>query len=158
MWEGELKAIYVTAEAKGSMRAVPEAEALVGKGLLGDRYADGVGTWSSSTGPGRQVTLFEAETLEALGRDHRLPIDPALTRRNLLTVGVPLNHLVGREFTVGEVRLRGVRLCEPCTHLDAVAGTKLSKPLLHRGGLNAEVVAGGTLRPGLPVRPLAASS
>lgn len=153
MWEGELNAIYITSGATGSMESVPEVEALTGKGLAGDRYADGIGTWSKTAGPGRQVTLFEAETLEALHRDHDLQIDPALTRRNLLTMGVPLNHLVGQEFTVGEVRLRGIRLCEPCTHLDKVAGRKLSKLLLHRGGLNAEVVTGGTLKPGLQVLP-----
>jgi len=64
---------------------------------------------------------------------------------------------VGREFRVGEVRLRGITLCEPCTHLDKVAGQKLSKLLLHRGGLNAEVVTGGILKPGLRVRPPTAS-
>jgi len=157
MWQGELTAIYITSEATGMMDAVREVEALAGKGLAGDRYAGGLGTWSSSAGPGRQVTLFEAETIEALHRDHDLQIDPALTRRNLLTVGVPLNHLVGREFRVGEVRLRGITLCEPCTHLDKVAGQKLSKLLLHRGGLNAEVVTGGILKPGLRVRPPTAS-
>lgn len=156
MWEGELRAIYITSDAKGSMAAVAEVNALTGKGLAGDRYAAGAGTWSKSADPGRHVTLFEAEMIEALDRDHGLRVDPALTRRNLLTAGVPLNHLVGREFSVGDVRLRGIRLCEPCRHLDAVSGEKLSKLMLHRGGLNAEVVTGGTLRPGLRVSPVPA--
>ena len=153
MWEGRLAAIHVAPAAEAPMRPLETAEAVAGRGLAGDRYADGAGTWSKSSGPHRQVTLVEAETLEALARDHDIDADPAATRRNLLTEGVPLNHLVGREFTVGGVRLRGVKLCEPCAHVERVSGKPLMRPLLHRGGLNAEVVEGGTLRVGDPVAP-----
>jgi MOSC domain-containing protein YiiM len=83
----------------------------VGRGLEGDRYLDGSGHWSSTPGVGRQVTLIEIETIEALEREKNIVIAPGASRRNLVTRGVPLNHLVGREFQVGAVRLFGRRLC-----------------------------------------------
>lgn len=152
MWEGELAAIYLAAGATLPPRPVPEVEAVTGRGLAGDRYASGAGTWSQPDRPWGHVTLIEAETLEALRRDHDVGADQGEHRRNLVTAGVPLNHLVGREFTIGDVRLRGARLCEPCAHLDEVSGRSLRRWLVHRGGLNAEIVSGGTLRVGDPIR------
>ncbi len=67
--------------------------------------------------------------------------------------GVPLNHLVGREFQIGPVRLRGIKLCEPCGHLEKMTVPGIEKALLHRGGLRAEILTSGTLRPGDPVKP-----
>jgi MOSC domain-containing protein YiiM len=77
------------------------------------------------------------------------------SRRNLLTRGVPLNHLIGREFTVGEVVLRGIRLCEPCDHLEGLTVKGIKDGLHHRGGLRAEILHGGTLQPGDAIRPRA---
>jgi MOSC domain-containing protein YiiM len=59
-----------------------------------------------------------------------------------------LNHLVGREFQIGDVRLRGLKLCEPCSHLQQLTGKPMIKALLHRGGLRAEILIGGTIKPG----------
>lgn len=70
---------------------------------------------------------------------------------NIITRGVPLTHLVGRTFRVGQVTLRGVKLNEPCQHLVDVVGKSISSCLVHRGGLFAEVLAGGQIRPGDPV-------
>jgi MOSC domain-containing protein YiiM len=72
--------------------------------------------------------------------------------------GVALNHLVGTEFRVGEVRLKGVRLCEPCGYLERVTGLPVKAGLVHRGGLRAQVLSGGTIRVGDPVVPVAAPS
>ena len=127
------------------MRSVASARAIPGKGLEGDRYASGVGTFSRHVGSGRMVTLIEAESLEALERDYRIQLPAELSRRNLVTRGVALNHLVGREFQVGVVRLRGTRLCEPCTHLENRAGRPAMKGLIHRGGLRTEIVLGGEI-------------
>lgn len=153
MFQGRLEAIYIAPEATAPPQPLEAVEAVVGRGLDGDRYAAGAGTWSGSPGPQRQVTLIESEAVAALARDHDLVVDPGETRRNLVTTGVPLNHLVGATFRVGDVVLRGVALCEPCGHLDRVAGKRLSRHLLHRGGLNAEVVEGATLRVGDPIAP-----
>jgi MOSC domain-containing protein YiiM len=103
--------------------------------------------------PGRQVTLIEAETLEALARDHGLELTPREHRRNLTVAGVPLNHLVGRQFRVGDVLLEGTRLNVPCKYLMLVTGKKVYEPLLNRSGLNCRIIEGGVIRPGDPLTP-----
>lgn len=134
------------------MRGVAETTAIAGVGLAGDRYASRTGSFSAKPKPGRQITLIEAEAIEALERELGLVLAPGATRRNLVTRGVALNHLVGREFTVGEVRLRGHELCEPCTDLARMTGKPQILPgLIHRGGLRAEILEGGVIRVGDPI-------
>ena len=116
-------------------------------GLQGDRYALQQGTFYKPL-PDFELTLIEAEALEALKRDYEVELAPGEARRNLVTRGVPLNHMVGREFQVGEVKVRGIRLCEPCSHLQALAGRPIIKGLLHRGGLRARILSRGTIRVG----------
>lgn len=148
MGEGRVKGIFVAESASGPIAGLPEARAVAGVGIEGDRYALGVGTFSPIPGSGRQVTLIEAETLEAIARDQRIAIEPGRARRNILTRGVPLNHLVGQEFRVGDAVLRGTRLCEPCKHLETLTVAGMLPALIHRGGLRAEVLATGTIREG----------
>ena len=123
--------------------------AVAGVGLEGDRYASGRGHFSKMPGTGRALTLIEAEVLEATS------LLPAEARRNLVTRGIALNELVGRRFTVGGVLCEGKRLCEPCTYLEELTRRPLLEPLLHRGGLRADVLEGGEIRVGDAVRPLA---
>jgi MOSC domain-containing protein YiiM len=99
-------------------------------------------------GSGRAVTLIEIEALEALQRDYQVELDPALSRRNIVTRGVPLNHLVEREFRIGDVVLRGTRLCEPCAHLERLTAKGAMRGLIHRGGLRADILEGGTIKVG----------
>ncbi|HEV8341863.1 MAG TPA: MOSC domain-containing protein [Candidatus Binatia bacterium] len=120
--------------------------AIAGKGLEGDRYFNQVGTYSNRPGTGREVTLIEIEAIEALKRDYDIGLRPGESRRNIVTRGVPLNHLLGREFKVGEVRLRGARLCEPCSHLQKLTQQGVMRGLIHRGGLRAEILTGGVIR------------
>ena len=142
--QGELVAIF-TSPARGETPAAAQrVRAVAGQGLEGDRY---FGKRAE-----RQVTLIEAEALEALARDHGLELGPGASRRNLVTRGVPLNHLVGVEFQVGGARLEGVELCEPCGYLERVTGKPVRAPLVHRGGLCARVLADGDLGVGDPVR------
>jgi MOSC domain-containing protein YiiM len=147
MKQGELLAIYLASAAKEPMRAVAEARAVAGRGLEGDRYHDGTGTYFKPQ-PDCQVTLIETEALEALEIDYQLTLPPEQTRRNLLTRGVALNHLAGKFFRIGEVELHGHRLCEPCKHLEKLAGLPVRAGLVHRGGLRAEIVKGGVIRKG----------
>lgn len=148
MFQGELLGIYLV-ERKGEiLRAVDHAEAVPGRGITGDRYFFAQGTFSDKNGPDREVTLIEVEALEALKRECGIDLPPQRARRNLLTRNVPLNHLVGRDFTVGSVVLRGLRLCEPCSHLEGLTIAGVHKGLCHRGGLRAQVVQGGILRSG----------
>jgi MOSC domain-containing protein YiiM len=129
------------------------ARLIEGVGIEGDRYATARGTYSHKPHADRQVTLIEIETLDALRRDHGIDLAPHETRRNLTTAGVPLNHLVGREFRIGEVVLVGGRLNVPCLYLEDLLGKKVFKPLIHRSGLNCRIVKGGTIRPGETIRP-----
>jgi GrpB-like predicted nucleotidyltransferase (UPF0157 family) len=144
-WKGVVERIFIGPEATQPMTERWEVRAVEGKGLEGDRYAEGRGTFSNKPATGRHVTLVEAEALEAVAKTKEIAFD--VTRRNIVTRGVPLNHLVETEFTVGEVVLRGMRLCEPCSHLSRLAGDgELKTAFLHRGGLRAEIVKGGSIR------------
>ena len=99
------------------------------------------------------MTLIEIETIEALQREVKLEIGPGDARRQIVTRGVPLNHLVGQEFTVGEVAVRGIRLNEPCAHLASLTDKKILPGLVHRGGLRAQILTEGVIRPGDEIRP-----
>ena len=148
MFEGELVSIFVSAKAGMPMESRESVRAVPGSGLEGDRYFDGVGYWSNYPGEGREITLIEIEAIEALAREKNIELPPELARRNLVTRGVPLNHLVGRKFQVGSVRLIGKRLCEPCRYLEELTTKGVLTGLLHRGGLRADIVLGGTIRIG----------
>ncbi|MCW8129690.1 MAG: MOSC domain-containing protein [Planctomycetota bacterium] len=146
---GTILAIHIADEKGAPLRAVGAVHAVAGKGLEGDRYFRKRGTYSATPGSGREVTLIEAEALEGLAREYGIELPAAEARRNLLTQGVALNHLVGRTFSVGGATLRGTRLCEPCGHMEKLCGRKGSaKGLIHRGGLRAEIVVSGTVRVG----------
>ena len=95
--------------------------------------------------PDRELTLIEAEAIEALKLEYEIDLSPGDARRNLVTRGVPLNHLVGKEFKIGSVRIKGIRLCEPCTHLEALTKLKLTQGLRHRGGLRAQILSEGVI-------------
>jgi MOSC domain-containing protein YiiM len=144
----EVVSIHITAEGAGPMIAVSEVRAVPGKGLEGDRYFSGSGTWSKKPGPDREVTLIESEAIEAIARDNGVEIAPGQARRNIVTKGVALNHLVGKEFRVGEVTLRGMRLAEPCGHLESLSKPGVKEGLVHRGGLRAQILKEGTIRNG----------
>lgn len=153
-WAGRLLHIHIAEKGAAPMQELREARLIAGLGIEGDRYATGSGTYSPKPQRERQVTLIEVETLEALKRDHDLDLAPHEHRRNLTVRGVPLNHLVGRRFRVGEAVLEGIRLNVPCQYLDDLLGRRLFKPLTNRSGLNCIIVEGGTLRPGDRVLPL----
>jgi MOSC domain-containing protein YiiM len=94
------------------------------------------------------VTLIEQEAIEAFNQEQSLDYSARQSRRNLLTQGVPLNHLVGKEFRVGKVTLRGVRLCEPCDYLARLTRPEVLPGLVHRAGLRADILTPGLLQPG----------
>jgi MOSC domain-containing protein YiiM len=138
---GRVDVIAIAAAAEAPVELVGEAIAHAGRGLEGDRYHEAAGTFSNPHSVGHQLTLVEAEALEELG------IAPEAARRNLVTRGIDLNALVGRRFTVGEVACIGRRLCEPCAHLERLSPGTL-RPLVHRGGLRADLLGDGTIRVG----------
>lgn len=145
-WKGEVLAIHITPKADGDPAPVPEVRVVEGRGLEGDRYA--ILAETKDLKPKQQVTFIESEALEALERDYGLRITGAESRRNVLTRGAPLNHLIDRRFRVGECEFVGRELCEPCGYLQSKTQEGVRKGLIHRGGLRAEIVKGGTMRAG----------
>ena len=151
MSAGRLVAIYVAPGAGAPMEARAHIGAVAGAGLEGDRYARGIGTYSGTGRGARDVTLIEREAIEEVRNPGGAAIDVREdeTRRNLVTEGVALNHLVGRTFRVGSIRMRGVRLAEPCDYLEQLTGrVGVRAALVHRGGLRAEILDDGELRVG----------
>jgi MOSC domain-containing protein YiiM len=144
---GVVAAIHIGPERKEPMVSVTEVRAIAGAGLEGDRYCRERGTFSKKL-PTNQITMIEEEALEAAARDYGVEIAADESRRNVLTCGLALNHMVGREFQIGDVRLRGLKLCEPCTHLQELTGKQVLKALRHRGGLRAEILSGGVIKVG----------
>ena len=150
---GTVEALAVAPAAEAPMRMLDVAQARAGRGLDGDRYAAGAGTFTPRAGrrPGYDLTLIAGEVLDELAAAGRV-LDFAGTRRNVLTRGIDVNALVGRRFRIGDVLCEGRRLCEPCVHLDRLSGPGILRPLIHRGGLRADVLTDGEISPGAPVR------
>jgi hypothetical protein len=142
---GTVTGILVGSSAEAPLACVGAAEALPGRGLVGDRYAEGRGTFGGP-GLGYELTLVEAEVLDEI----ELSWEDA--RRNIVTTGISLNALVSKEFRVGSVECVGRRLAEPCAHLERLARPGLLRPLVHRGGLRADIVSGGTISVGDEIR------
>jgi len=147
MGNGTVQSIHIASAAKAPMRAVDQIEAIPGVGLEGDRYALKQGTFFKPE-PDFELTLIEAEAIEAIRREYEVDLPAGNARRNVVTRGVALNHLVGREFSIGGVKIRGIRLCEPCSHLQALTELPVIKALRHRGGLRAQILTSGVIRVG----------
>jgi MOSC domain-containing protein YiiM len=154
MMNGTVVSLHISSRAEASMASVSAVRAVPGKGLERDRYHDGTGTYSKPGAPDREVTLIEEEAVEALRRDYEVEFEAGESRRNIVTRGVALNHLIGRDFRVGDVALRGIRLCEPCRHLEQVTGRPVRAGLVHRGGLRAQILTAGTIRAGDPIETI----
>jgi MOSC domain-containing protein len=144
---GVVERLAVASTAGEPADLLESARALAGHGLEGDRHVTGTGTFPSGM-PGSALTLIEAEVCESFDP----PLEPSEHRRNVVTRGIDLNALVGREFTIGEVPCRGMRLCEPCTVAQRYAGRPVLRALVHRGGLRADILLDGTISVGDPVR------
>jgi MOSC domain-containing protein YiiM len=148
MFKGIVLSINITSEPGAPMVSVDEISAFPGLGLSGDRYYGETGKGHKRPGTGRDITLIEIESILALDVEAGIKLDPRDARRNIVTQGVPLNHLVDKEFFVGDVRLRGVRLCEPCEHLASLTHPRVLPVLVHRGGLRAEILTQGIIKVG----------
>jgi hypothetical protein len=153
---GVVEQIWIAPAAGEPARALDSVRTLPGRGLDGDRHVTGAGTFPSGI-PGSALTLIEAEVCDSFDA----PLGPDDHRRNLVIRGLALNDLVGHEFTIGTVRCRGMRLCEPCTVVQRYAGRPVLRELVHRGGLRADIVSGGVIGIGDEIRscpPVAAET
>jgi MOSC domain-containing protein YiiM len=142
-----VEAIFVASEPGELPAPVERIRAHAGRGLEGNRYF-----WEDGDAPpGRGVTLIAAEAMDAVALEGNVSIEPAATRRNVLTRGIDVNELVGERFRIGDVECEGVELCEPCTHLESMTEPGVIKALAHRGGLNADILTDGEINVGDPV-------
>lgn len=144
---GRVEGIFI-----GPERALPgpveRIEALAGKGLVGNRY------FYDDAPPGRALTLIAAEALEEFSAETGIELSAAESRRNVLTRGIDVNALVGVRFRVGDVECLGVELCEPCAHLQSVTRPGVLKGMVHRAGLNADILTDGEIAVGDVVEPV----
>jgi MOSC domain-containing protein YiiM len=145
---GKVETIFLAAKKAAPRAEVSSVIAVVGRGLEGDENFLKEGGTLTSERAGREVTLIETEAIEALDFETGIVLEPCEARRNIVTRGVRLNELVGREFTVGEVVLRGIELCHPCNHLERNTQPGVKAGLENRGGLRAQIVRGGVIRTG----------
>lgn len=146
-WQGSVAKIFIAPFSSGDMVSVAQARAVADRGLEGDRFFRD--SWSAVKRSDKAVTLIEEEVLQLAARELGVESIAGITRRNIVTRGVPLIELLGREFTVGGVRMRGIRLFQPCAHLVKISKLPgIFKALEHRSGLKAAILSDGAIRVG----------
>jgi MOSC domain-containing protein YiiM len=151
---GEIRIIFLRAEARGDVEAVQDGKLVAGKGLEGDRYANGKGSFSKAT-RSSNLTLVAVEDLEHVAKTTGVPLSPEQSLRNLVTEGINLTTLLHHRFRIGDAVCVGTRLCEPCTALEDFTGrTGLLRPYVHRTGLRAQVLETGRIHVGDAVEDL----
>lgn len=140
-------ALYIAERAGSPMLERQQIELQAGKGIVGDRYYSGTGTFSEKLAglPDKEITLIATEQVEAFNKEQGHAFTPAEFRRNIITAGIDLNTLEGRIFTVGDVKLEGMRLCEPCAHLASLLSKDLLPAMVNKCGLRARIVTEGTI-------------
>ena len=142
--DGTVEAIVLAPAAEAPVEHVATARAIAGLGLEGDRYASGLGTFGTGR-PGAALTLVDADVLDELAAQRGTPVDH---RRNVVVRGADLEALIGRRFRLGDAVCVGRRMCEPCAHLDRLNGGGVLRPLVHRGGLRADLLGDGVIHVG----------
>lgn len=150
---GEVYEIYI-AEAGKSPVLQSSISAEANRGLVGDRYYNGTGTFSNKLIKKRksELTFIAAEEIDAFNAASGESLGYGDARRNVITRGVELASLIGKEFSIGSARFLGIEHCEPCSHLASTVNSKVLPHLVHTG-LRAAILESGTLEPGLEIRP-----
>ncbi|WP_436345288.1 MOSC domain-containing protein [Natronorubrum sp. FCH18a] len=147
---GHVHTIHVAPEQGAPMERLERVAAVANQGLEGDRYFETDGTFADRDGS--DLTLIEREALEGVAKEYDISLEPGVHRRNVTTEGVALNHLVGERFHVGDVVCEGIERCEPCSYLERHLEKRgVREALVHRGGLRARILQGGSLTPGATV-------
>lgn len=145
--KGTIVHIFISPHGGKCIESLDTANLVAGKGIDGDRYFLGTGTFSEKLkgNPAAELTLIEKEQIDRFNQEQGLQIDYGDFRRNLVTQGIALNDLVGKTFTIGNARLKGMRLCEPCPHLAETLNPLVLPHLVGRGGLRAQIVFSNTI-------------
>ena len=152
---GKVVSLFIVDRSAEPMKKVDQLAALAGQGIEGDRYLLGTGTYSKKPEPGRQVTLIQSEVLNSLNKRFNITVKPKESRRNVLTEGIEINDLIGKEFLVGTVRLRAHRLTRPCKYLENLLGQPgLYSELWDHGGISCEILTDGVIEEGDIITPI----
>jgi MOSC domain-containing protein YiiM len=142
---GRVVAIYIAPAQGEPTEYVEQAHLIPRMGIEGDRYYYQARKSGKDTKTGHALTLVEQEAIEAICKLDGIPLTPDQTRRNIVTVGISLNSLVGWIFTIGEIQLRGVKLCEPCSYLAGRTDPRILSSMANRGGLRADIITDGII-------------
>ncbi|ARN73373.1 MOSC domain-containing protein [Oceanicoccus sagamiensis] len=147
-------ALFIAEDGEAPMQAVDTVQLESGKGIVGDRYYHDKGTFSEKLAglPDRELTLIESEKIADFNQTFGFDFSSGDFRRNIVTEGVDLNSLVDQEFSIGAVRLRGIRLCEPCAHLAGVLVPELLPGMVHKAGLRAQILEDGLINISDPIQ------
>lgn len=151
MARGKVEGIYIAHQRGEPTYAITQAHAVPGMGIEGDRYFGRSDIPSRHGKPAREITLVAMEAIESLQQDDGIQIAPGETRRNIITRGIELNELVDRLFYVGNVQLKGIRLCEPCQYLADRTDPRVLSSMTNRGGLRAEIITEGIIHVNDPI-------
>ena len=146
-----LMGIHLAPDAGRPTVSVSSVLAVADRGLQGDRYFNGAGSFSRWPGSGRGISLIEQETIEAVSAEYGIDLSAGRSRRNLVTTGIRLEELNGRKFRIGGALFRGARVCAPCKYLERLVGAGTFESLKGRGGLRADVLETGIIRVGDPI-------
>ena len=143
---GVVQEIYIASAGGVAMQKVDLVEAVAGCGLQGDRYMSRTGYWSGSDEC--QVTLIEGETLDKIAAETNLRVGNGEHRRNIITRGVRLHELRGKQFAVGDAVLEYDRPRPPCAYIQSITQPGMTRALLGpNGGICVRVVKSGVIRP-----------
>lgn len=138
---GTIRWIGIRPERRAPMQEIDNIEVSVEHGLAGDHYG--------KNGGNRQVTLIQAEHLEAVAKMLQLQaIDPADTRRNIVVSGINLQAFNERQFEIGEVVLEMTGICHPCSRFEESLGPGGYNAMRGHGGITAKVIQGGMIKKG----------
>ena len=151
---GRVLHIHIAPGAGEPMVALDAVEAIAGVGLVGDRYATQTGHWSPIARRGERLTLIANEEIQRLGHEHGMWLQPGEMRRNITTEGIALDALLGRRFAIGAVVCEATRRCEPCTYLEELIDKEVLYAVVHRAGIRVQILQGGIIAVGDPIRML----
>ena len=145
----EVSKICITSKSAEEMQDVNTVEVIASKGIVNDRY------FNENNDQALQITLIESENIDYYNQISETNIPYISFRRNIITKGIQLNDLVGKEFLIGNVKIKGHRLCAPCKYLQEMLKQKnLVKKLLNRGGLRCEILTDGIISVNDPIKQI----
>ena len=145
----EVSKICITNKSAEEMQEVNTVEVIASKGIVNDRY------FNENNDQALQITLIESENIDYYNQISETNIPYISFRRNIITKGIQLNDLVGKEFLIGKVKIKGHRLCAPCRYLQEMLKQKnLVKKLLNRGGLRCEILTDGIISVNNPIKQI----